>query len=86
MNEQTQTRRWLQKKYMQPIPNQYYNGYKVPPMAPYRPPTPPYKKNTFPGIPPKRIHDPETTYQISYQWRQPIRFGMETMKNEGDNT
>ena len=82
MNQQVSTRRYLQKKYMQPIPNQYYNGYKVPPMAPYRPPTPPYMKDTFPGIPEKRIHDPETTYQVSYQWRQPLRFGMEMFKKE----
>ncbi len=90
MNKQVETRRWLQKKYMQPIPNQYYNGYKVPPMAPYRPPTPPYKKDTFTGIPQKREHDPETTYQVSYQWRQPLRFGMENFRSErnfdGDNS
>ena len=81
MNSQIQTRRLLQEKYTKPIPTQYYIGHKVKPMSPYRPKTPPYLKDTFPGIKEKRDNGPETTYQYSYQWKLPVRFGSEYLQN-----
>ena len=81
MNSQMQTRRLLQEKYTKPIPTQYYIGHKVKPMEPYRPKTPPYLKDTFPGIKEKRDNGPETTYQYSYQWQLPVRFGSEYLQN-----